>query len=351
MSKVSGTDWLRHQAAQTAPGSAPTVDTVAAVSLQAEQWLQKRGVKYAPPTLIPMDLIDERRSRNNQARRDPIVTDSVERFAAAMKSGEAAFPPIVVYPVSGRLTIVDGNNRQAAARRAGKDEILGIVIDEKTSSELIQLLTVEANAHHGVTPELSWRINQAFHLCDLGFSDTAAAEAAAISLTQLKGARAVREADARAKALKVMGFSNLVPTARGALNVIKDEPVFEAACQAAIDSNMTIDEVRNMIRDTKNLPSEQARLDHIAEIVKEREQEASIRNPGARGRGKGGHLASARQGLAAGIGKILAVDTLQLSRTIITPHDRDDVVKRLTQLQRKLVEIEIAMKNHELGED
>lgn len=339
MTLATGTDWLRNQAKKVQDGPALPVSEQVAATVEVEAWLQRNGVQYAPPSYIPMSLIDEKRSRANQARRDAIVADSVDRFAAALKSG-AKFPPIVVFPVGGKLSIVDGNNRQAAHRKAGLDEILGIVIAEDTPSELIQLLTVEANAHHGVTPDLSWRVQQAFHLCSLGFSDQAAADASAITMVQLRTARTVQEADQRAKAMRIAGFTELPTTTRGALAVLRDEPVFYQAARTAVDTGMTIDEVRDLIRQVKALPSEGAKIEYIGSIAKARGLERAARKV----LGKAAHRVSSPKGsLVAGIGKILATDSAALVRQIVTTHDRDEINKRLSALDKKLVELRIAM--------
>ncbi len=337
--KASGTDWLRQQTKRIDDGSELPVTTQAAATVEVEAWLQRHGIRYAPPTQIPLALIDEKRSRSNQARREPIVLDSVDRFAAAMKAG-ASFPPIVCYPVGGRLTIVDGNNREAAAKRAGKDKILGIVIDESTPSEIIQLLTVEANTRHGVTPDPTWRVQQAFHLCSLGLSDQAACDAANVSLATMRAARAVRDSDQRANALRITGFKDLPAGTRGALQALRDDPVFYQAARAAVDTGMTIEEVRNLIREVKSLSSEGARIEYIGGVVRSRATENATRKLAGKVNNR---LSSPKNNLATGIGKILSVDTSALVRQILTVHDRDEVIKRIKAVDRKMDELKFAL--------
>ncbi len=335
----TGTDWLKARARQVGDGAALPVSAPQAAMVEVEAWLQGHGVQYAPPSMIPMSLIDEKRSRANQARRDAIVTDSVERFAAALRAG-AAFPPIVVYPSGGKLVIVDGNNRQASHRKVGAEAINGIVLAEDTPSELIQLLTVEANAHHGVTPEVGWRIQQAFHLCSLGYSVEQAADAAGISPAQLRTARAVQEADQRARALRINGFTDLATYARQSLGVLKDEAVFYQAAKLAVDTAMTIEEIRDLIRVVKTLPSEGARIEYIGTVAKQRGIERATR----RAVGKAvNRVSSPQQSLVTGIGKLLAVDPAALVRQIVTSHDRDQVAARLRELERKVAQLKLAM--------
>jgi ParB-like chromosome segregation protein Spo0J len=344
----TGTDWLRQQVTKVSVGGALPVTEQVAVRVEVEAWLQRHAVSYAPPTLIPMAVIDERRSRANQARRDAIVAESVERFAAALRNG-VQLPPIVAYPLGGRLIIIDGNNRQAAHRRVGAEHILGIIIAENTPSELIQLLTVEANAHHGVTPELAWRLQQAFHLCSLGFTDQAAAEATSLSLQQLRSARTVQEADQRAAALKIHEFERLPATSRQALAALRDQAVFYQASKLAVETGMTTEEIRDLTRAVKSLPSEGARIEHIGAVAKDRGIEAATRKIMGRAASR---VSSPKQTLVTGIGKVLNVDEAALVRQIVTSHDRDLINQRLSLLEKKLAILRVAMGTlRDLGEE
>lgn len=336
---ITGTDWLRKQVQRVTDGATLPVTPTVAATVEVEAWLQGEGVSYAPPTAIPMHMIDEKRSRHNQARRDAIVTDSVDRFATSMRAG-AVFPPIVCYPVQGKLVIIDGNNRQAAARKANHDTIFGIIIAEDTPSELIQLMTVKANAHHGVTPDLSWRLKQAFHLVSMGASDERAADAASVSAAQLRSARAVQTADHRARALKINGFPDLAAASRQALGVVKDEAVFYQAGKVAVDTGMTTDEVRDMLRTVKSLPSEGERIAHIGTIAQSRTVQRAVRKATGKANNR---LNSPAQALNSGIGKVLAVDPSALVRYVVTPHDRDTINHRLDMLDQKSRQIRLAM--------
>lgn len=335
----TGTDWLRTQAKKVTDGAELPVTASTAAVVGVEAWLQHHGVAYAPPTAIPMAYIDEKRSRANQARRDPIVAESVDRFAAAMRAG-AVFPPIVAYPSGGKLVIIDGNNRQAGAKKASRDCIDGIVLAEDTPSELIQLLTVEANAHHGVTPELGWRVQQAFHLCSLGYSDQQAADAASIAVATLRGARAVQEADQRARALRIPGFTELSQNARQSLGVLKDEAVFYQAAKLAVDTGMTVDEIRELVRAVKTLPSEGARIEHIGAVAKARGIERATKKAIGRTITR---VSSPKQALVTGIGKVLNVDEAALVRQVVTSTDRDLLNQRIKLLERKVATLKLAM--------
>ncbi len=339
VSRNGGIDWLRNQARRMANQHDLPCAVGVAAGVQIESWLQNRAVAYAPPTMVPMNLIDVKRSRGNQARREAIVPESVDRFSTAMRAG-TTFPPIVLYPDQGRLVIIDGNNRHAAASRVGAAEIPGIVIAEDTPSEVIHLLTVEANARHGVTPELAWRVQQAFSLVSMGWSDHDAAEAAGLSISQLRTARQVTDADQRARAMRISGFGNLNASCKQALAGLRDEAAFYQLSRIAVDTGMTTEEIREVTRAIKGMPSEAARVSYIATVGKSR---AGLRQAKKAGSNSHSRLHSPKTSLAAGIGKIMAVDPTALIRQIVTTSERDVVNHRLAELTKKIAVLTAAM--------
>lgn len=336
LEQAQATDWLRRQAKKVDEHDTLEVSEETASATQVEAWLQRRGVRYAPAIEIPMSMIDTRRSRANQARRDPIVAESIERFQAALRAGRL-FPPIVVYPMGNRLIIVDGNNRHEAAFRQKREYIFGIIIDEKTDSDLIQLLTVEANASHGVTPPLEWRIRQAFHLVSIGHGDDVSAEAAGITVTQLRNARAAAEAEQRAKILRIHGFTDLGTTTKQYLNGIKMEAVFFAAGKLAAENKLTIDQVRDMCKAIRTGKSEPEQL----AIVAEQQRLLVAENAAKKALAK--RVNSPKNALVAGIGLLTNCDPDALVSQIRTVHDRDVIEARLKDVVEKILEIQVAM--------
>lgn len=340
--------WLQNQKKNVEDRDVLSVDRAKAAAIEVEAWLQSHGVAYAPAVEIPMEMIDEKRSRNNQARAEAIVPESVERFATGLRNG-GVFPPIVCYPVGlSKVSIIDGNNRQAAARRVGRESIYGIVIAEETPSDLIQLLTVEANARHGVTPELKWRIKQAFYLDSLGYTDERVAQAVGISVSQLRGARAVREADQRASALRIQGFAELPATTKQVLNTIRDKAVFLQLATIAINTKMTAEEVRDTCRSLKSLPSEAARLEFLGKLARDRELErVTAKVAGKRLRG----ISSPQMALVAGIGQIKGVDPAALVRQIVTSKDLAMLRERIKQVEDHILDIQVALEQAQIDED
>jgi CBS domain-containing protein len=344
LAQTDATSWLRRHSKGIKEHTELAVTEEVASATEVEAWLQRRGVKYAPPTGIPMTMIEERRSRANQARKDPIVAESVERFATAFRAGKS-FPPIVVYSIGNKLVIIDGNNRHEAAKRAKREHIYGIVIDPTTDGDLIQLLTVEANATHGVTPPLEWRIKQALHLMTLGHPEALAAEASGVTGLQMRNARSASEADARARALRVQGFSDLSASVKVMLNPIKNEPVFHAVAKLAATQGFGVETARDITRAVKAGKSEAEQLAIVAEKANEYDVEDAIKKAMKRG------PSSPKNALASACGLFQKCDTSALVRQIMTVHDRDVIKSRLEEAADKILEIQVAMEELDELED
>lgn len=330
------TEWLRKQTKRIEEHTTTSVSEQEASTVTVEAWLQRRGVKYAPATGIPMDMIDTARSRKNQARKDALVADSVERFASAMRAGRP-FPPIVLYQLGTKLVIVDGNNRHEAACRAKRQFIHGIVIDATTDGDLIQLLTIEANNGHGNTPPVEWRIKQAQGLCSRGFSDADAAEAAGVTVLQLKNARSAAEADGRARKLGIYGFSELSMTHRRDLNVLKSDPVFHAAGKLVAGMKLTHDQTKNLIREIKGARSEAEQLAVVADMAQSYDLEKATKTAMQKG------VSNPKHALVAGLGLIRKANVAAIVNNVVTVHDRDTIMKRLSEAEDAILEIQIAM--------
>jgi hypothetical protein len=338
----SGTDWLKQQSqrAATATPSEPACDPMDAEDAKTEAWLKSYGVKYAPKAQLPLGLIDEKRSRQNQARATAVVPESVDRFRIALKAGKY-LGAIVVYQDGNRAIIVDGNNREEAHRKENAQFIWAFVIDPNTPSAVIDRLTVSANLRHGVTPDPKYRIKQAHYLVTAhGLSIDVAAGDAGVSPTQVRNFQATLRADARAKDLKISGFDTLASTARQDLGRITNDPVFLAAGRCALETKMTADDVKLFVRDVKAFRSEGEQLAYIGEVQAKRKIEQDAAKTHGRTTGR---IASPQHSLATSIGKIMAIDVNSLARSVLTDLDRQEIIKRTTLVGERLIEIQIAL--------
>lgn len=331
--------WLKNQVDRAT--SEPKQDlskTGSCDTASVERWLQKFGVQYSHLLDLPLARIDEKKSRQNQARETAVIDDSVNRYVAALKSGDE-FPPVVGYLNGTRVVLIDGNNRDAAHRRAGMQTIRAYVLSPDTPSETILAMTVDANAHHGVTPPLPWRIQQAVHLISLGFSIDQVVEWSAVTANQIKDYRRITQAEQRAKTLRVHGFSELPAYAKLKLGAVTSEPVFIQASRVAIDTSMTVADVTEFIRDLKTYPDEKTQVEFIGETADRRKMEANARSA----LGKKPPIKSPRQGLITGLGKIMAADPAAIARSTLTDVERHELIKRANDAGERLIEIIIAL--------
>jgi hypothetical protein len=95
-----------------------------------EQALAGEGVGFDYSPALSLSEIDGNKSMRNQARLLlPLDDELVKRYAAAMKAG-SQFPPIVAYRSGkGRYVLIDGNQRHAAAMKAGLETLDAYIVN------------------------------------------------------------------------------------------------------------------------------------------------------------------------------------------------------------------------------
>jgi hypothetical protein len=316
---------------------------------EIEAWLTSRGARYLRVIEIPVANFDERESRHNQARPTPLVPEAVDRYFQSYKDG-VLLPPVVAWRKSERSTtfiLIDGNNRQAAAKRAGVEKIPTYILAADTPSELIYLLTVEANARHGQPVPTEWRVKQALHLVEIGWETDIARRAAQVNEKTLRTYKSASAADARARALKISNWGGLGVNNRSTLGQLKSDPVLFHAARTAIDTNMNVEETKGLVRDVKACSSEAEQIQLIGRISASRKAEAVAAKEQKR---KGQTVSNVKQSLVTAIGKILAVDSAALARLILTEIDQHAVKNRLESLADKVIELQIAVEQA-IGKD
>lgn len=337
--------WLKKKVAEATSSPKQDLGAVGACdSASVEQWLQKFGVKYSHLLNLPLSQIDEKRSRQNQAREVAVIEDSVNRYATALRNGDQ-FPPVVGYLAGGRVVLIDGNNRDAAHRKVhgAAGTIKAYVLDPETPSETIHLMTVDANSHHGVTPSLQWRLTQANFLVGIGHSMDSACAAAAVTKAQLQDFRRAINAEQRAKSLKVHDFASLPTSSKMKLGALASDPVFIQASRVAIDTSMKSDEVAHFVREIKAKTDESGMIGYIGTVAEKRKMEAAA----IAALGKPVQIKSPKQGLITGIGKIMHAQPGDIARSVVTDNERAELVKRCNEAGERLMEIMIALDTEE----
>lgn len=298
-------------------------------------WLDSHGVTYRGPVRIPLDRINKRESRNNQARREAIDPETVERYAMARRRGEV-LPPIVVRVAGGgKVTIVSGNHREAGEAKAGGTEIMAYVLAGDTPTEMIALLTVEANARHGKAVDASWRHEEVSMLSGLGFSQEQIAAATASTEAWVQDSLRLRRTDNRALDLKVRGWMELTPTARRELSKLHSDPVFVEASRLVVDTEMGSGApLRELIAQLRALRSDQEQLDLVHRVYQARVAERKLKADTGRSR-----LPSYRTSVGTAIGKVLAIDPGRIPGHYTTPTEMAELRRRCEDAASRLFEV------------
>lgn len=308
---------------------------------KVEQWLQGFGVSYSELLDLPLATIDEKKSRQNQARPTAIVSESVERFARDLANG-AQMPPVVGYKSGNRVVLIDGNNRDAAHRKVpGITTIKAFVVDGDTASEIIHAMTVDSNSHHGETPPLSWRLQQAIYLMALGYGLDKACDYASVSTKQVGDHNRMVRSEQRAKSLKIHGFLDLATSTKIKLGVLPSDPVFLQASRVVIDTKMNLDETTSFIRELKTCATEASQIACVGRWADTRKMEAKAREA----LGRPAQMKSAKQGLITGIGKIMHADIGAISRQVLTDMERVEMIRRLSEAGERIIELQIAIEH------
>lgn len=304
-------------------------------SEQVEAWLTSRGVKFAPARWLPLDKIKHSESRHNQARAEALDPEVVDRYVVGVKTGDA-FPPIVVYKSGAGYMIVDGNHRDESHVRANASQIAAYILADDTPTDLIEILTIEANTKHGQPTNTAWRIKQAIHLIATGTSAEVATAATGVTQSQITTARRQAKADERARRLGVTGWDTVTPTNRMHLAGVTSDPVFyEAAC-TVIDTTMASMDLQAFIRQIKAAVSEADALRIVGEVADQRKARMGIKSTA----GRHHRLHNPRQRFVTALGALMALEPKDITRAFVTDEERKEIANRCSAAAVTLMEME-----------
>lgn len=216
-----------------------------------EKQLADKGVAYSLAE-INLEQIDEERSRNNQARiATPLVSSVVETYVAAMQRGDE-FPPLLTYKLKSgdRYVIIDGNHRYVAAKAAGVKTLWVYVVAQDTPSELITMLTYEANTKHGLPTSEAERARHAVYLIEnAGESIKNAAARMNLSQSFLAKHYTKVRSDTRAGQCGIpeARWHEMSPSIRARLNSLSIDETFKAATEYVIKVRLNTEETESLI--------------------------------------------------------------------------------------------------------
>lgn len=305
---------------------------------QVEAWIKSFNVGFYDVQMIPLSLISVKESRNNQARRDAIEDDSVERYAQAVKNGDR-LPPIVVFKKGDGFVIIDGNNRDAGHRKAGAKEIAVYIIHGTTASEVIELMKAAANRQHGKNTPTEWALRQAVSLINLGWSVEEVAKRLVLSDQAIYKFQKLLAADQRAAKLRAAGWDGLADSVKRDLHRIKLDTVFIETVRLAVTTGFTGTDLGRFVGEVNRLGSEAEQLAAVAQkqadrIVAKKQKDAmgkvARRNP--------------KQHLASAIGSVLKIESDQALQVLITDFEREEYAKQADDAAEHLMELAAALR-------
>ena len=86
-------------------------------NLLAEAWFQSEGQAFEYHEMVKLEEIDAAASLKNQARQEPILDQTVEKYILAMIDGNQ-FPALIGFAGPRGYILNDGNQRLEASRTA-----------------------------------------------------------------------------------------------------------------------------------------------------------------------------------------------------------------------------------------
>lgn len=186
---------------------------------------------------LPVDTIDLPSSKSLQYRLTDVDQDTVDRYAADMARGDR-FPALIVREARGRLTLIGGNHRRAAAVNAGISTLPAYIVTCPVAQA--RRIAFEDNRTHGLPLKPSERATLAARLVLLdGMSQAEAAATVGATGPQVTLAVAAERAVARAADLGIpTAFAELPHLATANLGRIPDDGLFAEAARTVLATNM-----------------------------------------------------------------------------------------------------------------
>lgn len=138
--------------------------------LRYTTWLDSENIRYTSLPAFNLHDVDLATSLKNQARLDVALNPvKVSEYARLMRTGKAAFPPIMVCKpaewTNGKWLIITGNHRVQAALEAGYAVFDAYhILSADTDPYVRELLIRSANVIEGDTITASERVSQAIHM-------------------------------------------------------------------------------------------------------------------------------------------------------------------------------------------
>lgn len=308
-----------------------------------EQWLDSHQITYKYVDDLDLSSIDQRGSGALQVRDELVDPDVVDTYAADMKAG-AVFPPLVVNrrARSTKVTLIGGNQRTAAAHKAGRTTLPAYIIDVET--EMAWRLAIEDNRRHGKRATKAEQVGHALRLVALGLTREEAGQIAGVSAGLITQHEAVIEANKRAKELGVAGIDALPVASRYELSqIVADEP-FRAAAQGAVDNAMSAVQVKAMRQEISKCRSEKDQMRAVSEHVEAAEDDRHRKAGGATGRNAGRNGGNPRVACLRAVSALMVLDPGEIAAACVDDRQRKELRDRLVEAGQKVMTIDTTVK-------
>lgn len=230
--------------------------------------IDKVGASYTR-TQVAVKKIDIDRSTSNQVRTQPLNSEVIDDYAAAMKRGDK-FPPILVANNNGVLWLLGGNHRHAAALKSTITKLDAFVIHEPTEQQAT-LLAFGDNATHGQPLTNAERLAHAVWLmANTGLTKAQAAAHVGVSNNRLHRhieLQRTRERCARLLPDDSPLYGQISPVAMTRLGNIKDDTVFTEMVIASSTYAIPAQIIYTIVTDINSIDDPQVQLSTARQYI------------------------------------------------------------------------------------
>jgi ParB-like chromosome segregation protein Spo0J len=230
-----------------------------------ETELQSMGVNFERKTEFPLSFMQRRDGTQVRAAEHRAPKESVDRYTAQLAEG-ALFPPIVVQADPGapdeRFFLVDGNSRVAALGRLNRKSFPAYIIHAR-DFVTCQEIGIYLNQRNGLSLDRDEALLWAKAALARGTAPSRVARISGLAQNTVRRMLGENLFDERARPLRLERPTQRLSQAAKAqiAQNLKDDAVFKAVAELADDTGMTATtELKTLIRDVSNAPSEAERL-------------------------------------------------------------------------------------------
>lgn len=231
-----------------------------------EAKLKEWGLVYTVEREFPIADVTIKAEAQVRDREHLAPKDRVAEYFMQMKNG-AVFPPILLR-VPGN-SLIDGNTRIAAAKRAGRKTLPAILVDTKTE-DMAKILAASVNQMGGERLSASEAHEAALLMWGAGYPDAAVAREVGRDLSQVRKWRDQRDALKRADELGLTKAAALLSgTTVSALASIRLDEPFKAMTQLLSEVRPTEKASKAMVAQVVEASSEAVALKVIDDLRQE----------------------------------------------------------------------------------